>query len=119
MEQSVSRYNQRLTIDFLLAPKIEDQTFDRKSMRINPVNLASALVGMANADGGTIAIGIRDRQFENIDEIGSDRQNEIVQASINFCQPMVRLLPEYVTISLPTGKQGRLLLLHVEQGLSD
>ena len=38
----------------------EGQTFDRKSARIEPKALAVIMVAMANADGGTIAIGIED-----------------------------------------------------------
>jgi len=38
----------------------ENQMFDRKSIRIDLKALAIAIVAFANADGGTIAIGISD-----------------------------------------------------------
>ena len=38
----------------------EDQTFDCKSIQIDPKALAITIVAFANADGGTIAIGVSD-----------------------------------------------------------
>ena len=39
----------------------ENQTFDRKSVRIEPKGLSNIFVAFANADGGTIVIGIDDK----------------------------------------------------------
>ena len=39
----------------------EDQTFDCKSIQIEPKALAVPIVAFANADGGIIAIGVSDR----------------------------------------------------------
>ena len=39
----------------------EDQTFDCKSIQIEPKALAVPLVAFANADGGVIAIGVSDK----------------------------------------------------------
>ena len=36
----------------------EDQTFDCKSIQIDPKTLAVPTVAMANADGGVLAIGV-------------------------------------------------------------
>lgn len=115
MDSSLSKFDPRVSADFLLTPKAEDQTFDRKSARIDPMHLAETLVAMANADGGVIAIGVRNRQFEDIDDLGKEKQNELVQASINFTQPMVRVMPEYINVPLANWQMGKILLLHVEQ----
>lgn len=40
--------------------KKEDQTFDRKSARKDPKGLSNHVVAFANADGGTLVIGIED-----------------------------------------------------------
>ena len=40
------------------------QIFDRKSIGIEPKALVISLVAFANADGGTIAIGISDKEKE-------------------------------------------------------
>lgn len=39
----------------------ESQTFDRKSININPKDFAIPLIAFANADGGMIAVGISDK----------------------------------------------------------
>ena len=39
----------------------EDQTFDCKSIQIDPKALAIPIVAFANADGGVIAIGVSDK----------------------------------------------------------
>ena len=45
-----------MTIEEILARK-ECQTFDCKSIQIDPKALAIPIVAMANADGGVLAIG--------------------------------------------------------------
>ena len=47
----------RYTIEEL-RQKTEGQTFDCKSIHIEPKALATTIVAMANADGGMIAVGI-------------------------------------------------------------
>lgn len=46
-----------MTIDEITSRK-EDQTFDCKSIQIDPKALAVPIVAMANADGGVLAIGV-------------------------------------------------------------
>ena len=47
----------------------ECQTFDCKSIQIDPKALAIPIVAMANADGGVLAIGVPDRtrRIEGVD----------------------------------------------------
>src|ERR1700761_597876 len=51
----------------------EDQWFARKSVRILPRDLGSALTAFANAEGGTIVIGLRDGQIEGASSGSSTR----------------------------------------------
>lgn len=48
----------------------EGQTFDCKSIHIEPKALANTIVAMANADGGMIAVGISDktRRIEGVNQ---------------------------------------------------
>ena len=57
-----------MTIDEVLSMD-EKQIFDRKSILIKPVDLSDTTCAFANADGGTIAIGISDkkRRIEGVD----------------------------------------------------
>ena len=43
-----------------LCTKKEDQVFDRKSARKDAKGLSNHIVAFANADGGTLVIGIED-----------------------------------------------------------
>ena len=64
-----SEQNMRYTIEEICQMP-EGQTFDCKSIHIEPRALANTIVAMANADGGMIAVGISDK---NRRIKGSDR----------------------------------------------
>lgn len=66
----------------------EGQWFDRKSARIKPRDLAKSLVAMANAEGGLLAVGLRNGICEGVDA-RSDAQNEWRQVGFNFTDPTV------------------------------
>ena len=57
-----------MTIEEIQVRK-ECQTFDCKSIQIDPKALAVPIVAMANADGGVLAIGVSDktRRIEGVD----------------------------------------------------
>ncbi len=59
-----------MTIDEVLAMD-EKQIFDRKSIKIKPTDLSDTICAFANADGGTVAIGISDkhRKIEGVDRM--------------------------------------------------
>ena len=58
-----------MTIDEIRTQK-EGQTFDLKSIQIDPKALAIPIVAMANADGGMLVIGISDttRKIEGVNQ---------------------------------------------------
>ena len=70
-----------MTIEEIQARK-ECQTFDCKSIQIDPKALAIPIVAMANADGGVLAIGVSDktRRIEGIDG-NEERLNEFGRSS--------------------------------------
>ena len=70
-----------MTIEEIQARK-ECQTFDCKSIQIDPKALAIPIVAMANADGGVLAIGVSDktRRIEGIDG-NEERLNEFDRSS--------------------------------------
>ena len=79
----------RLTIEEILAQN-EGQSFDRKRVKIAQKDLAEIVVAMANADGGTIAIGITDgkRLVEGVDQF-ANKLNELLCVPFDFCNPSV------------------------------
>lgn len=52
-----SAINRMLTLDYILHEK-ENKYFDCKSAQIKPSDLAPLISAFANADGGTIVIGV-------------------------------------------------------------
>ena len=71
-----------MTIDEVLTFE-EMQVFDRKSINIDAKALAITLVAFANADGGTVAIGISDKtkRIEGVD-FETAKLNELLRPMI-------------------------------------
>lgn len=70
----------------------EGQTIEFKDERTKPADLAETLVAFANADGGTVLIGVSDRQ----EVIGVTDTKEVIDrvhmaASRDCCDPPIRL----------------------------
>jgi ATP-dependent DNA helicase RecG len=103
-----------MTIDEVIAMD-EKQVFDRKSIRIKPVDLSDIICAFANADGGTIAIGISDKQrrIEGVD-YHIEQLNEILRTPIDFCNPTVPVTTELVECTNYEGKPDHVLLMHIE-----
>lgn len=72
-----------------------DQTFDCKSIQIEPKALAVPIVAFANADGGIIAIGVSDktRKIEGLDQY-TEKLNELLRVPLDFCNPSVPITSE-------------------------
>jgi ATP-dependent DNA helicase RecG len=90
----------------------EEQWFDRKSRRIAPRDLANDLIGMANADGGTIVVGLWRGAVEGGDW-GVERRNAQMQAAIDFAQPPVSVKHRLVRCVNSGGGRDHLLVLDV------
>ena len=92
----------------------EGQTFDCKSIRIEPKALANTIVAMANADGGMIAVGITDksRRIEGVDQ-EQERLNEILRTPFDFCVPTVSVTTEFLPCKDSEGHDNHILLFLV------
>lgn len=92
----------------------EDQTFDCKSIQIDPKALAVTIVAFANADGGVIAIGVSDktRKIEGIDQ-HTEKLNELLRAPFDFCNPSVPVTCSYLPCTDKEGNDNRVLLMQV------
>jgi len=93
----------------------EGPCFERKSIMMEPKALAVPLVAFANADGGTIAVGITDAgDIEGVD--GYERQvNELLRVPFDFCKPTVKVDIEYMPCKDRKGRPNRVLVLNVRQ----
>ena len=111
-----SAINRMLTLDYILHEK-ENKYFHCKSAQIKPSDLAPLISAFANADGGTIVIGVSNttRTLEGINFVGQDRINDFISAPKDFCRPMPRYQKEFLDVVNVNGAVDRLLLLHILQ----
>lgn len=65
----------------------ENQWFERKSGRIAAKDLARPLIAFANAEGGTLVVGINNGK---VDGVSATAENALRQAAIDFTNPPVR-----------------------------
>lgn len=87
----------------------EDQWFERKSGRISTRDLAVPLVALANAEGGYVAVGIRDGM---VDGVTATHLNALRQTAQDFTTPVVRC----TATELATKDHRVVLVLRVDPG---
>lgn len=109
-----SKVNSVLTLQYM-QNEPENKYFDRKSAQINAAQLAQHISAFANASGGTIIIGIsdKDHNLEGINHVGETKINEFLNAPKDCCKPMPVYQEEFIDIINEKGKPDRLLLLHI------
>lgn len=109
-----STINPMFTLEYLINEH-ENKYFDRKSAKIRPADLAPLISAFANADGGTIVLGISNttRTLEGIALAGEDRINDFLNAPKDCCKPMPNYQEEFLDITNENGERDRLLLLHI------
>ena len=92
----------------------EDQTFDCKSIQIEPKALSVPIVAFANADGGVIAIGVSDktRKIEGVDQY-TEKLNELLRVPFDFCNPSVPVTCSYLPCTDKDGNENRVLLMEI------
>ncbi len=106
-----------MTLDELraLLDRGEGQFFEHKSARIHPRELAHHLIAFANADGGTLVVGIENDQTFTGTNRYVGKINQFVQAGIDYCSPPVRFQHAFVDCTNDRGQPDRVLVLTVQQ----
>ena len=92
----------------------EDQTFDCKSIQIDPKALAVPIVAMANADGGVLAIGVSDKTktLEGVDQ-HTEKLNELLRVPFDFCNPSIPVTCSYLPCKDKDGDENHILLMEI------
>ena len=96
-----------------LLTRAEGQEFDRKAAEFDRRSLANILVSFANADGGTVALGIKNKQFEGIDHLDTHKINDFKQVGYDLIHPALKVKTEFQKVTV-NGKDNRIMLLTVE-----
>lgn len=97
----------------------EGQYYDVKSARIRPYDLADIVSAYANAEGGTVVIGISDktRKVEGVNAQGDEKINNFLNLPKDCCLPMPEYKHEFVDVVNDAGKADRLILLHIRPSI--
>ena len=91
----------------------EFQIFDRKSAKIDAKGLAVILIAFANADGGTVALGVEDDgKVTGVDGMQS-HINDLLRASFDYCVPSIHTSPEYMEVTDYKGQPNHIILMRV------
>lgn len=109
-----SSINPILTLDYITTAE-ENKYFDRKSAKIKVSDIADLISAFANAEGGTIVIGISDKtkRIEGINGFDAQKINDFVSAPKDCCKPMPDYKEEFLDVINADGMQDRILLLHI------
>ena len=90
----------------------ESQWFERKAFRINAKKLAAAVIGMANAEGGLVAVGLSQGRVEGVD--ADPRQvNRLRRAPLELIDPPLLLRIEEIDVVNDEGAADHVLLFSV------
>lgn len=108
--------NVKMKIDEIISIG-ESQYFDRKSSKIHINKLAETIIAFANADGGTIAIGVEDGKITGINNQGNIKINDFIQCSFDKCIPPAKVNYEFIDVVKENGKEDRILLIHVDPSI--
>lgn len=111
VERALSQEPQTALITLLELP--EGQWFDRKSGRTSAKDLATILVAMGNAEGGTVAIGLHNGEA---DGVTPRKANELRQASVDHTVPPVRVRSREMQATRPDGTSAAILIVNVSPG---
>ena len=110
-----SKIDPALTLEVMISRK-EGQYYDVESAQKKPSDLADIVSAYANAEGGTVVIGISDkaRRVEGVNAQGDEKINNFLNLPKDCCTPMPDYRHEFVDIMNSTGKPDRLILLHIK-----
>ncbi|MGN0811068.1 MAG: helix-turn-helix domain-containing protein [Akkermansia muciniphila] len=93
----------------------ENIFFDRKSSKVKLANLAEDIVAFANAEGGTLAIGLSDDGTpEGISGLSDEQINDFAEAPLKVCKPMPMFGCEFFPVTNRAGKPDRILVLYIQ-----
>ncbi len=96
-----------------LKTKEEDDFYDRKSASIKAKDIARTIISFANAEGGTIAVGVEDdKTITGIDRFTKEI-NEIKYAPVGLCKPSIKCVFDEVEVTDKSGHPNHVLLIHV------
>lgn len=87
----------------------EDQWFERKAIEVSPKTLAHTLIAFANAEGGTVIVGVKDRKIQDLNRQTKNINELRMTPGTQYCIPPIDCeVTEVVTSS--QGGESRFVL---------
>lgn len=118
MDLIKSKVNPKLTLEYMTT-EVENKYFDRKSGKIKPSDLSNLISAFANAEGGTIVIGISDKskKIEGLNQFGEEKINNFISSPKEYCKPMPSFEEEFLEVVDHNGDINRILLIHIKASI--
>ena len=93
----------------------ENQTFDRKSAKKPAKGLSNHIVAFANADGGTLVVGIEDDGTITGIDNHQDNINELMLVPFDYCKPSILVTFEKLECTDYKGNVNHILIMTIPQ----
>ena len=104
-----------MTIDEILRSE-ERQTFERKSVMIEPKALAIPLISLCKCRRRKVVIGISDKTKRRLKAwiMKSKRVNELLRVPFDYCEPTVKTEIEWIPCIDYKRRQNHVIVMHIE-----
>lgn len=93
----------------------EGQLLARKSARLAPRELANLLIAFANADGGTLLLGVEEGAVEGFQQY-QGKVDSLLPSALALCRPPVRLQARWIPGTNRRGVEDRVLAVEIQPG---
>lgn len=93
----------------------EGQLLARKSARIATRDLANLLIAFANADGGTLVLGVEEGEIEGFESY-QGKIESLLPSALALCRPPVRVQARWVPCTNRRGMEDRVLVVDIPPG---
>lgn len=98
-----------------LCTRVEGQYFDRKSARKDAREIARHIIAFANANGGTLVIGIEDKgEITGFRRSGAHAPEEFELVAINCCEPVPQVSCTRVAVKNSSHEDDIILVIDVK-----
>lgn len=97
--------------DFLVAQP-ESQWFERKGVSLRPVDLARPTIAIANAEGGSLVIGVSNGEIVGL-RTKPSAENDFRQAIHDYIKPAARLVIDKIEVVNSLGEEDEILFLTI------
>ena len=110
----ISSINSSLTLEYVSSGQ-ENLYLERKSAKVSLQDLANEIASFANANGGTLVVGISDSGIiEGFNFCGTKKLNECEKVVTNYLKPTPICKCELVPIKNYKNEDDYILLFHIE-----